>query len=162
MSMVTNIIAKKSGNKLPSFLGYKPMTVLTGSMNPKIKPGDIVIDKSVSSESIKVGDVITYKAGEDMLITHRVIEMIQESGRTLYKTKGDANNTDDGKPIAYEQVVGKVAYRIPYAGYISNFIRSIYGFILFILLPFGLLIYEQLKTILSEHQKEKAKKLRQG
>jgi signal peptidase len=131
------------------------MTVLTGSMGPKINPGDIIIDSSVSGGNIKVGDVVTYRAAENMLVTHRVMEIVDKNGKKMYKTKGDANNTDDGRLVSQEQIVGRVNFRIPYGGYVSRFTRSIYGFLLLILIPTGLLIWEQIKTILSEKQKEK-------
>lgn len=159
LSLIVNINAKRNSDNIPSFLGYKPMTVLTGSMAPRISPGDIIIDSSVTADNIKVGDVVTYKATESMLITHRIIEIINENGKNMYKTKGDANNTDDGKLVSPEQIVGRVSFRIPYGGYVSRFASSIYGLILLILVPTGLLIWQQIKTILSEREKEKAKKI---
>ncbi|MBL4937496.1 signal peptidase I [Clostridium sp. YIM B02515] len=161
LSLIMSIRAKGSKDKIPSFLGYKPMTILTGSMAPKINPGDVIIDKSIKAEDIKVGDVITYKANENMLVTHRVIGIFLQNGKNVYKAKGDANDTDDGKLIEPEQVVGKVSFRIPYGGYISRFAGSVYGFILLILIPTGLLICEQMKTILSEQKKGKAGKIGQ-
>jgi signal peptidase I len=153
-----SIGAKKNKDRVPSMFGYKPMTVLTGSMTPKINPGDVIIDKSINSKGIKVGDVITYKVSDGMLITHRVIEVINKEGKLGFKTKGDANNVDDNNLVTEEQLVGRYSFRIPYAGYVSNFARSIYGFVLLILVPIVLLIYDQLKTVLSEFKKEKSNK----
>jgi signal peptidase len=158
LSISMSIGAKKNKDGVPSILGYKPMTVLTGSMAPKINPGDIIIDKSVKPENIKVGDVITYRVSDEMLITHRVIEVANKEGRLAFKTKGDANNIDDHNLVTEGQLVGRYAFRIPYAGYVSNFARSIYGFVLLIVVPAVLLIYDQLKTVLPELKKEKDKK----
>lgn len=150
MSMST----KKNKDEISNILGYKSMVVLTGSMAPKINPGDIIIDKSIKAKNIKVGDVITYKFDNETLITHRVIEVINKEGSQAYRTKGDANNVDDGKLVTDEQLVGKYSFRIPYAGYVSNFTRTKYGFMLLILLPIMILIYEQFKNVLTELKKE--------
>ncbi len=76
--LVVVIIGKfqlSSDNPYPSFMGLRSLTVLTGSMSPKIKPGDIVFIKEVNSNSIEVGDVVTYKI-DNILITHRVNQII--------------------------------------------------------------------------------------
>jgi signal peptidase I len=153
-----SIGAKRNKDGIPVIFGFKTMTVLTGSMAPKINPGDIIIDKNTKPENIKVGDIITYKVSEEILITHRVIEVVNKEGRSAFKTKGDANNVDDNNLVTEEQLVGRYFFRIPYAGYISNFARSIYGIVLLILVPIVLLIYDKLKTILSELKKEKGNK----
>ncbi len=158
LSAFMSIGAKKNRDGVPSILGYKPMTVLTGSMAPKINPGDMIIDKSVNPESIKVGDVVTYRVNSNMLITHRVIEIVNKEGKSAFKMKGDANNVEDNNLVTEEQLIGRYSFRIPYAGYVANFARSIYGFVLLILVPAALLIYDQVKTVLSEMKKEKDKK----
>jgi signal peptidase I len=158
LSVIMSIGAKKDKARIPSIFGYKPMVVLTGSMAPEINPGDVIIGKGVNAKNIRIGDIITYKISDEMLITHRVIEVVDKQGRQAFKTKGDANNVDDNNLITEEQLVGRYSFRIPYAGYVSNFARSTYGFVLLILVPIALLIYDQLKNVLSELKEEKHKK----
>ncbi len=89
--------------------GYWPMIVLSGSMEPSIRIGDIVVVKKIQQEP-RVGDVVAYKYS-GMIILHRVINVT----RNQLVTKGDANNAPDN-PITTRQVLGKLYLRIPYAG----------------------------------------------
>jgi signal peptidase I len=142
----------------PSMFGYKIMTVLSGSMEPDIKPGDVVIDKDVSPRLVKVGDVITYKTTNNILITHRVLDIEEKSGQVVFKTKGDANNVEDEKLVSEEDLVGTLVLRIPYVGYALHFVNSRFGLALFILIPIFILLTDQVITILSELKKVKTAK----
>ena len=91
------------------FLGYKPLFVLTGSMEPGIKTGDMIIVKAIKQSSIKEGDVITYALGNTSeTVTHRVIKVVQKDGKTMYQTKGDNNNAPDPDLVSYNMILGKV------------------------------------------------------
>ncbi len=101
----------------PLALGFHPVIVLSGSMEPAYRVGSIIYYKQVSFEEIRVGDPITFH-GEDanVRITHRVVEKY-EAERT-FKTEGDANGSPDPGMIAYANVEGKATpFCIPYAGY---------------------------------------------
>lgn len=128
----------------------KPMTVLTGSMSPSINPGDIIIDKKIDAKAIKEGDIITFRASSNVLITHRIVEVISKDGEISFKTKGDANNSEDEKLVDEEQVVGGYIFKIPYAGYISKLTGNIFGFILIIFIPACVLILIQIKDTISQ------------
>lgn len=107
---------------LPFVVGYTPLVVLTGSMEPTYMTGSVIYYKSVSKEELKQGDVITYNADEDTVVTHR-IDSIDENNN--YVTKGDANDSVDPVSINYENVRGKVVkYNLPYVGYYISFINS--------------------------------------
>jgi signal peptidase len=118
----------------------------------------VIIDKRIDPKSIKIGDVITYNAANNILITHRVIDIQEKNGQLLFKTKGDANNVEDEKLVSQGELVGTVVLRIPYAGYALYFLNSRLGLILFILIPAFLLLTDQIKTILSELNKVKTAK----
>ena len=79
----------KSNGLLIKFYGISALIVSSGSMNPELAIGDIIIIKE--SDNYTVNDVITYKVDNSYLVTHRIIE---KEGKT-YKTKGDNNNTED-------------------------------------------------------------------
>ncbi|EOD01703.1 signal peptidase I [Caldisalinibacter kiritimatiensis] len=153
----SNIKHKNNPNYIPSILGYKPMSVLTGSMRPVLEPGDMIVAKEIDPTKIKVGDVITYKVSESTLVTHRVIEIIKKDNKIMFKTQGDANNVEDSKLVSTDQVVGVLAFNIPKGGYIANFIRSPKGFIFLILLPLFFLIIGEVKTMLSQIEEESNK-----
>ena len=131
---ILSVISSKNGFD-SSMVKYIPMKVLSGSMEPKLKVGDIVVSKAVDSSNIKVGDIITYKMGANTLVTHRVIKIIEMNGSNFYKTKGDANNIEDSDLVPQDNVVGKLVLRIPKGGYVVDILSSPIGFIvLFIIL----------------------------
>lgn len=126
------------------------MSVLTGSMKPSLEPGDMIVVKEIKPENINDGDVITFKLDSNTLVTHRVVEVLSEEGKIVFRTRGDANNTDDGSLVSSEQLVGVLSFNIPKGGYIANYIRSPFGFILLVLIPIIYLISSELKTTLSK------------
>ena len=90
-------------------LGYRPVLVLTGSMEPYMMTNGIALTKEVDSlDAIAVGDVVTYHvlndSGKKLLITHRIIAI--DDG--LIYTKGDNNNVDDGFPLTIDNIEAKV------------------------------------------------------
>ena len=105
---------------IPIIFKYKPLVVLTGSMEPTFKVGSIIYYKNVAQNEIKKGDIITFKY-DNTLISHRVNNIVNN----LYETKGDANNTVDAKKITYNDIVGKdMNFCIPYLGYYVKFIND--------------------------------------
>ena len=85
-------------NKTPSFFGIKTYVIISGSMEPNINIGDMVITKSKENE-LKVGDIISYRKGQSV-ITHRISQIIEnEKGERTYRTKGDNNNAENGEEI---------------------------------------------------------------
>lgn len=103
---------------VPRVLGGAALTVLTGSMEPTYSPGDMVV--SVPQDQYEVGDVVTFQpvAGDPTLITHRVVG-VTLGAETAYITRGDANGADDD-PVSPEQVMGRVAYHVPYVGHLAG------------------------------------------
>lgn len=96
-----------------------PTLILTGSMEPDIYPGDILIVQKVDQESIEVGDIIQFLT-EESRIVHRVIDIVDGK----FRTKGDNNNVEDSALVESSQIKGKIIYRIPYVGRPIVFIRS--------------------------------------
>lgn len=117
-----------SQNPYPDILGIRTFTVLTGSMRPSLNPGDIVIVKDVDSNNLRKGDVITFKDGQ-VLVTHRIDEVVTENGEVFFRTKGDANNTTDSELVDSEQILGRKILKIPYAGYVIDFIKKPAGIV---------------------------------
>ncbi|MTI69372.1 MAG: signal peptidase I [Firmicutes bacterium] len=152
--------SRKNSDKVQSIFGYKPMSVLTGSMRPNLQPGDMIIAKEIPENKVKLEDIITYKVDRNTLVTHRVIDIVTKDNKLYFKTKGDANNVEDQDLVSSEQLVGVLAFNIPNGGYIANFIRSPKGFLLLIILPIILLLGGELKGILSnvDEYNDKVKK----
>ena len=81
--------------KSNSILGFTPLKVLSGSMEPAIKTGDLIVVKAIPDSNIEEGDIITFKTNPDTFVTHRVVEVFDQDGNISFKTKGDANNVED-------------------------------------------------------------------
>lgn len=142
---VSNVKAKKEGSQ-PSIFGYGFYSVLTGSMEPTIHTGSLIITKQTKPEDIKVNDIITFKSkNTNNLTTHRVIE-IKNDDSIKFITQGDANNTKDPAPIDSSLFVGKVVFFIPFLGSIALFIKSNL-LVIFLVLILFLTISKYIKKI---------------
>lgn len=105
--------------------GIEMKAVLTGSMEPELPVGSLLIIQPADFEEIKVGDDITFVRDENLtLVTHRVIEKDDETQKIT--TQGIANNTPDA-PTSYKNVVGKVKFHIPLLGYLVIWTSDLKG-----------------------------------
>ncbi len=109
----------------PLAVGFKPVVVLTGSMEPAFSPGTVIYYKSVSFESVQKDDIISFSKNDDArsMVTHRVDEV--NAQRREFWTKGDANDARDPRPVSFADVRGKVInYHLPLAGYGVQYIQN--------------------------------------
>jgi signal peptidase len=141
-----------SGRALPG--GIRTLTVLSGSMEPAIPVGSVVVVGRVGSDRVRVGDVITFargRAGENasnVYTTHRVVQVVGSGPGVSFVTRGDANAKADAAVVPGGQVVGRVMLTIPYLGQVSRFVRTPMGLVLLILLPAAVLITEEIWGLL--------------
>lgn len=112
---------------VPTAKGWTTHSILSGSMEPKIHPGDLIVTSKTSFDNIKVGDIITFqpKSNDPTLITHRVIAK-QMGGVERLTTQGDANGAAD-TPIKPEQIMGKYEYTVPKAGHVIQPAKNAMG-----------------------------------
>lgn len=89
----------------PMIIGYKPVVVLSGSMEPAYPVGSLIYYKTASFEDIDKNDAITFYIDSDTLVTHRVV--VKNEISQTFVTKGDANPTNDADPVEYKNVAGK-------------------------------------------------------
>ena len=139
------LIAKSylNKNEVPSIGGKLPLIVLTDSMYPEIESGDLIICNTAEAEDIKVNDVISFfdPAGNGTsIVTHRVVEIVEEDGKISFRTRGDNNNTEDKELVPAENLVGVYKMRIAGAGHIAMFMQSTAGLIVCVVLPIILLV----------------------
>ena len=120
---------------------YEP--VYTGSMEPAIPVGGLVVIKPVDPETLREGDIICFRFSESTSVTHRIVNVTDEG----FTTKGDANEDPDQGIVEKENVIGKVVFIVPFIGYLGYFVRTPIGFILLIILPAGLIIIMELGNI---------------
>ena len=103
-------------------VGYRIFNIVSGSMEPKYNVGDLIYVKEVDPSSVKVGDVITFVLNEDLVVaTHRVVRIDAE--KQHFYTKGDANETEDGSPVHFNNLIGIPQFSVPWLGYVSDFIQ---------------------------------------
>lgn len=140
------LIVKSLVNKdeVPSIGGAMPLIVLTDSMYPDIKSGDIIICKKINPEDIKVDDVISFydPAGNGTaVVTHKVVEVINDNGQLSFRTKGINNNTEDRLPVRADKVIAEyTGIRIPVAGNVALFMQSSTGLIVCVIVPIILFV----------------------
>ena len=130
---------------LPTIFGYRPLVVLSGSMEPTFKVGSIVYYKNVSQNEIKVNDIITFKEKDAKLVSHRVYDITDNQ----YITKGDANNSVDALKVDYSKIVGKdLEMNILFLGYYVNYINNHLYLLIFvvIILSFEFIFSNNLKN----------------
>lgn len=138
ITMVIFLTTRIQGNT-PTVFGYTIFRISTGSMEPELMTGDIILDKVIDDETeIAVGDVITFEGGSQFdgkLVTHKVIKApyTDENGNTMLQTHGIANELDD-TPISIDQVRAKMICKIPYIDTLYNLFLSPCGLLIMILL----------------------------
>ena len=94
--------------------GHPVMVVLSGSMTPVIRTGDLVIDNPVTAEgasNLHVGQIISFRSapGSSTIFTHRIVGVTTTGGTVSYITKGDANNAPDADPRPAKYVIGRAS-----------------------------------------------------
>ena len=128
-------------------LGWRVDAVMSGSMEPRLKVGGLVITRPIESASIQVGDTITfYSPLKQGMVSHRVIAI--ESGTLSYfRTKGDANEDPDPFIVPVQNLAGKVCFHIPYLGYVIQFLKTPLGILLTFCLPGFITIAMEIRNI---------------
>lgn len=161
--------ARRSPDGVPTVLGHKVLAVVSGSMEPAINTGDVIIVKPVAAEQeVRDGDIVTFRVQDkpDMMVTHRVVGTVKVNGTPVaYVTKGDANLDRDLSTIARDQIVGTFRWRILYFGYLSAFLRKPIGIVFVVILPGLVLVgleFRKMWQILSEAEKAKAEAAAEG
>lgn len=143
---------------LPKFVGMTPLAVLSGSMEPTYHVGSLIYVKDADPEEVQVGEPITFKISDDTMVTHRVVAIDQEA--KTFQTKGDANDNVDGGAVAYENLVGKPVFTIPYMGYLAVYANTTTGMIITVTIILVILILTFLPDFLmkGDDEEEKAEK----
>ena len=156
--------------QVPRVLGYSVFRVLTGSMEPEIPQGSLLLVKQVPPEEIEVGDVISFFSPDPVLDgcvnTHRVQRIEKRNGKLVFITKGDANAIEDQYPPDADLLVGRVVFQSGGLGKVVRFLSNplVFGsIILFPLLAILLLnLYRAVHLALDIAKKEEEEAVRQA
>jgi signal peptidase len=120
--------------------GHPVMIVLSGSMSPVIRTGDLIIDNPVTAaqaERLKVGQIVSFREapGSQTIDTHRIAGIEHSGGTVSYITKGDANNAPDTAPRPSSDVIGVFSTAIPRGGYLLNALHKPLTLLLILVSP---------------------------
>lgn len=151
---------KKNG--VTNIAGYMPFSIQTGSMDPTIKQGDLIITKIVDSTTLKENDIISFLAEEQnktIIKTHRIMEIKQQDGMISFVTKGDNNEIEDSVEVAPGDILSIYTNtRIPFLGFIMDFLKSQWGFFFTIIVPLFIFfiyqLYQFIILIIREKQRQ--------
>lgn len=138
--------------------GLQVFTVLSGSMEPTYHTGSLIYVKKVDPFTIQPGQPITFMLDEKTVATHRVVGVVPDEEDTTvirFRTKGDANEAEDGTLVHYKNVIGEPVFSIPYLGYLAEYIQHPPGMYVAISAGAVLLLLVFIPDIFSDGEKEK-------
>ena len=144
-------VAKEVGSDLPFFVSGARAAIVEGSGEVVVplpcSPYPALVVKPVDPSELKREDVITFIDPADpvRVVSHRIMDVVAGGS---FITRGDANNTDDPKPVPAENILGKAEYAIPYAGYVLDFVQSTEGLIIAVLIPSLLIVVFEFRKLL--------------
>ena len=154
--IVAVIVVQRVSNNKFTLGGYSIFTVVTESMLPEYKVGDMLLSHVKNPKDIKIGDDVVYqgKVGTfaDKIVTHRVIET-EEGEPRKFHTKG-INNFIEDPVIDGSQIYGVVITKLSVLSVISGFINNQYGFFFIIFVPIVVLVFEIFIDVVNDNKKK--------
>ncbi len=128
--------------------------VQSGSMEPSIKTGSIIFIKP--ADEYRLGDIITFhKHGEEIPITHRIVEVNDAGSETSFVTKGDANRTVDMDEVRENDIIGSMRFQIPLIGHAISLARNPMGLFFLIIIPALMIGSDEARKIFDHINKKK-------
>lgn len=131
-------------NETPDFFGIKTYIVASGSMEPKLKIGDVVVVKEIDEFYLNEGDIISFRQGQKV-VTHRIISVLRDNDSISYQTKGDNNNTYDKDLVRYEEIEGKLIFKLSFIGNVLLFFQQKNIFVIGITIFYIVILWEGTK-----------------
>lgn len=145
--------------------GYSAFIVMSDSMSrTDFDVGDVVLVKNVDPSTLKEGDIIAFTSvdrdnyGET--VTHKIRQLTTDAdGNPGFITYGTTTDTDDSAVVTYDYILGKYQWHIPKIGSFFHFLKTTPGYIMFILVPFALLILFQVLNCVKAIREYRAEQL---
>jgi signal peptidase len=150
---------------VPRLGGATPYVVLTGSMQPQMPPGTLVVVKPVAADEITTGTVVTYQleSGKPTVVTHRVTSVgVDAKGELRFVTKGDANQEPDARQVLPVQIKGERWYYVPYLGYVTSVITGEQRQIGLVTVVVGLFGYAGVMFVGAARDRRRRREVRDG
>ena len=134
---------------LPLAFDARPLVVLSGSMEPALRTGDVSVVRGIAPLDARPGDIVTFRDPDnaDRLITHRVRALHVQGDAVVFRTRGDANNVSERWRVPASGEIGRVMYRIPKLGWVLAYARSKGLFVLLLGAALALLLVLELTAI---------------
>lgn len=137
----------------PSAFGFRTYSIITKSMEPVLKKGDVILIQERNTSSYKVGDIITFKGTsgdlKGKIVTHEIVGIKLENGKNIFYTKGIQNISED--PAVYEdEILGKYIYKFKFFSLIERIMDTKIGFILIIIIPLGYIYFYEIRDIIKD------------
>ena len=156
LAVVVVMFNARLSGEAPSVFGYQVFRVSSGSMEPELMIGDVILIKEAEPQDIQKGDIVTYKGEEgdldDKFITHKMIEDPQlVDGRYVFHTQGIYDGAVPDPDWYEDQLLGEFVCKIPFIDSVYSFFLKPYGLITFVLIIIVLFGYELIALILSYH-----------
>lgn len=142
-------------------IGLQVFTVLSGSMEPTYHTGSVIYVRDVDPFELEAGDVITFMLDEETIATHRIVEVVPDetdANVVRFRTKGDANDAEDGSLVHYKNVIGSPVFSIPKMGFFADYIQRPPGTYVAISVGAILLLLVFIPDLFAEDEEEKERK----
>ncbi len=127
------------------YLPFELYLVQSGSMEPAINAGDIVVVKPKSNYHQR--QVITFYDQDGRVVTHRILAVKDQAGQAVFLTKGDANEAPDSYLVPREKVIGQLILVLPRMGFLVSFAKTRYGALLLVVVPAVIIIYDEFRKL---------------
>lgn len=152
------VLLQRVTHNSASIGGIRIFNIVTESMVPEYKVGDILISKSIDPSKIEIGDDVVYMGEvgsfQGKIITHRVIDIEKDGDNYKFHTKGIANEYEDPAVVSEDQIYGTIIYKTHILSFISKIINNLYGFYFLIFIPLAVLIIVKIVKIHREKYEE--------
>ena len=154
LSLIFQAVLKP--NETPSFLGIKTYVIVSGSMQPELDIGDIVVVKDIEENELQEGDIISFREGQSV-VTHRIIEIENKDNQKQIKTKGDNNNSVDNNIVHVDAIEGKVITSIPLIGNLAIMLQGKITIIIIVIIFYAYFVRSE--KIKNKRERRKLKRL---
>jgi len=165
VTFILMVLLQRVSDNRVSLFNLRIFTVVSGSMEPKYKIGDVLISMETKPEDIKVGDTISY-IGErgtvaGKIITHQVESIDKDlNNKYVFHTKGLANDISDIYPVTEDQVYGVVVYKVFLLSLVYKVIGTTWGLFVFVVIPLLYIVGSEMIEIMLEKEEERRAKLK--
>jgi signal peptidase len=126
---------------VPLAFHARPLTVMSGSMEPTIHTGDVVVSRQVHPAEVQRGDIVSFRDPDrgGLLVTHRVRTITRKRDKFTFVTKGDANNSSERWRVTANDRIGHTMFRLPALGRGLAFAHTRKGIVLLVMIPLALM-----------------------